>query len=141
MRLVPKWFAALLVASCVACGSSLPEPEFKTQPVQAFEEVPYPPPPPLAEVVPRFDDGRAVWVDGYWAWRGSKYLWLRGGWVLPPDGAHYAPWQLAYRSDGALFLAQPSWYGADDKRLREPETLVPARTPTNEVTPEDQLSH
>jgi len=137
---VPKWLGALLGATSVACGGSLPEPEFRTQPLKAFEEVPYPPPAPLAEAVPRLEGDRAVWIDGYWAWRGSKYTWLRGGWVLPPAGARYAPWQLRYRDDGALFFAQPSWYGPNDVRLRKPETLLPARTPSDEVTSEDPQS-
>jgi len=124
-----------------ACGASLPPPELTTHPPRSYVEVPYPPPAALAEVVPRFEDDRAVWLDGYWAWRGRKYVWLRGGWVLPAPGARYAPWRVVYRSDGMLLFAQGSWYDERGRRLRDPETLVPARTPTNEVTPEDRVSH
>jgi hypothetical protein len=138
---IPRWLAAPLAAIWVGCGPSLPQPEFTEHPLRAFEEVPYPPPAPLAEVVPRFDDGRAVWIDGYWVWRGRKYFWLRGGWVLPSNGARYAPWQLRYSAEGTLFFAQSNWYGPDGRPLRQPDTLLPARTPSNEVTPEDQLSH
>lgn len=91
--------------------------------------------------MPAFDDDQAVWVDGHWSWRGGKYAWLRGGWVLPPPGVRYAPWRLFYRKDGTLMFASGAWYDANFNEVRGPETLLPARTPSNEVTPEDEGSH
>jgi hypothetical protein len=134
--------APLAAGLCVAlvtcgCGGSLPGPPLVGHPARAYFEVPYPPPAALAEVVPRFDHDRAVWVDGHWAWRGKKYAWLRGGWVLPRTGARYAPWRMVYRADGTLLFAPGAWYDDRGNLLREPETLLPARTPSNEVTPEE----
>ena len=123
------------------CSSGLPGPAVAVHPGRAFVEVPYPPPAALVEVVPDAPAGDAVWVDGYWSWRGNKYAWLRGGWMLPPAGARYALWHLRYRADGTLFFAQGAWYDAHSNRVRDPETLLPARTPSNEVTPEDQRTH
>jgi WXXGXW repeat (2 copies) len=37
-------------------------------------ETPPPPPPPPAN----------VWAPGYWAWDGTKYVWVPGGYVVAP---------------------------------------------------------
>src|SRR5690242_5439674 len=78
----------------VACGSSLPAPDSAQQPLSAYEEVPYPPPAALSEVVPaRPKVADVVWLDGEWLFQGTGYVWHRGGWVVPPRQAGYAAWQ------------------------------------------------
>jgi hypothetical protein len=124
--------------ACVACGSSLPEPKHARQPRSEFLPVPYPPPAGFSEVVPPAPNGGALWIDGYWAWRGRAYVWQRGGWVVPPAGARLAPWHVRYLSDGTLMFADEVWYDAQLKPIPSPKALVPAFTPPNVLTPEAQ---
>lgn len=104
----------------------------------AFTEVPYPPPAALVEVVPRARPRGAVWVDGYWTWRGSHYVWQRGGWVLPPPESTFAPWRTKYTKQGQLLFAPGRWYGPDAQEIDPPDVVVPARTPPNQRTVETE---
>lgn len=132
-------FAALACALCCAgCGTRLPEPSHARQPRSEFLPVPYPPPASFSEVVPPAPKPDAVWVDGHWAWRGRTYVWQRGGWVEPPEGARVAPWRVRYLRDGTLMLADEIWYDKSLRRIERPPVLVPAYTPPNELTPESQ---
>ncbi len=108
-------------------------------PLAAYVEVPYPPPAALAETVPpRPERDGAVWVDGEWVSHGNEYVWRRGGWVVPPARSQFAPWRAWYRRDGRLMMAPGTWYDAKHERLRRPEPVAPAATPTNDFTPETQ---
>jgi hypothetical protein len=100
--------------------------------------VPYPPPAALVEVAGEPPDDSCVWIDGHWAWRGGHYVWNRGGWVLPPEGLYYAPWESAFARDGRLLFAQGTWYDATGRKVPPPDIVKPARTPPNEVTSEFQ---
>ena len=42
------------------------------------------PPPPQAEVFGVAPAPGMVWVNGYWNWGGSHYVWSPGGWQRPP---------------------------------------------------------
>ena len=44
-----------------------------------------PPPAPLVEYVPVAVPGH-VWVPGYWAWNGHRYVWSRGVWEMARPG-------------------------------------------------------
>ena len=123
---------------CVACSASLPTPPLIMQPRSEFLPVPYPPPAAFAETVPEKPAASAVWVDGYWAWRGKLYVWQRGGWVVPPLGARYAPWRLHYSKDGTLLFAEATWYDAKGHLMESPTMARSAFTPPNELTPETQ---
>jgi hypothetical protein len=103
-------------------------------------EVPYPPPAALVEVVPERPDRSAVWVDGYWVWRGRSYVWQRGGWVHAPDGAAYASWQANLAQDGRLLFAPGTWYDDKRQRLDPPSVLEAARTPPNQTTSESEVA-
>ena len=131
-----------LAAACyllTACGSTaLPEPAPARQPRSEYLPVPYPPPAGFAEVVPPQPNGDAVWIDGHWAWRGRKYVWERGGWVVPPAGARYAHWRVRYAQDGTLLFAEEVWYDTKLKPMASPATALPAYSPPNELTPESQ---
>ena len=124
-----------LVAS--GCSSHLPAPPRTAHPLRAYVEVPYPPPAALVEVVPDApkDDG-AVWLDGYWTWRGRHYVWQRGGWLVPPEGAAYASWQSVFTRDGRIVFAPGLWYGPEQRPLPAPRVLAEARTPPNQTTTE-----
>jgi hypothetical protein len=131
----------LLVAVSSACSSSLPAPPETAHPMRAYIEVPYPPPAALVETVPKppeADD--AVWVDGNWVWRGRYYVWQRGGWLAPPEGASYATWQSLLAKDGRIVFATGQWYGPDHRPVAAPKMLAVARTPTNQTTIETEAA-
>lgn len=123
---------------CVACGGGWPVPAYTRQPRSEYMPVPYPPPAGFSEVVPPNPKKNAVWIDGRWAWRGQTYVWQRGGWVRPPEGARVAPWQVRYTRDGTLLFADETWYDARSKPIVSPKPVLPAYTPPNQLTPESQ---
>ena len=45
-----------------------------------------PPPPARVEVFGVAPGPGFVWVDGYWNWSGSRYVWAPGRWQRPPRG-------------------------------------------------------
>ncbi|HEX3776459.1 MAG TPA: YXWGXW repeat-containing protein [Polyangiaceae bacterium] len=116
----------------------MPEPKLARQPRSEYLPVPYPPPAAFSEVVPPAPNRGALWIDGHWAWRGRTYVWQRGGWVLPPRGARFAPWNAHYTRDGTLLFADEIWYDAKLQPMPSPKKLVSAFTPPNELTPETQ---
>jgi hypothetical protein len=128
---------ALLIALAVAalaaaCGSSLPTPETGVHPrdYTTFVEVPYPPPPARVEFVPPKPADGAVWVDGQWDWEGKRWVWLPGGWVMPPANGYFAPWVTVRRVDGKLFFAKASWHDRSGTPIAEPKVLAPAASGT-----------
>ncbi len=141
-----RWLrgSALLCSACFfACGSStLPEPEVGPHPADEYIEVPYPPPAAAAEVVPPSPQSDAVWVDGQWIWRGRYYVWQRGGWLIPPAGAYFAPWRKYYTKDGTLYFADGTWRRKSDRaRIVHPPFVRSAETPATRNTPESVLAH
>ena len=109
--------------------------------MRAYIEVPYPPPAALVETVPnRPEEDDAVWVDGHWIWRGRYYVWQRGGWLVPPDGASYATWQSLLAKDGRIVFATGQWYGADHRPIAAPKMVAVARTPSNQTTIETEAA-
>ncbi len=50
-----------------------------------------PPPAPYAEVVPAMPYPGAVWVGGYWGWRGGRHQWVPGYYERPRAGYRYEP--------------------------------------------------
>lgn len=136
MRSLPLLLAAVPLASC---GGSLPQPRQTAPGADGFVEVPYPPPAALSELVPaRPENQGAVFIDGGWLWSGSYYTWDRGGWVVPPRGARFAPWAFRYTADGRMLFSRGRWMGPSGQFISPPPILVPALTPPNEVTAEFQ---
>jgi hypothetical protein len=88
--------------------------------------------------VPPQPRSNALWIDGHWAWRGGKFVWQRGGWVVAPEGARFAHWRIRYSQDGTLQFAEDTWYNAKLQPMQRPKTLVSAFTPPNVLTPETQ---
>jgi hypothetical protein len=133
-------FRTLLCASLLsACSGYLKAPPAAQHPASAFEEVPYPPPAALSETVPEKPETDVVWLDGEWQFRGSSYVWRRGGWVVAPQAGRFAPWELRYTSDGRLLMANGSWYDEQQRVVPTVEPMRPAATPPNEVTRETQV--
>jgi hypothetical protein len=50
-----------------------------------------PPPSPYVEVQPAMPYPGAVWVDGYWGWRGGRHHWVPGYYERPRAGYRYEP--------------------------------------------------
>jgi hypothetical protein len=133
--------ALLFCCISAACGSALPEPPKGPHPSGEYIEVPYPPPAAAAEVVPPSPQSDAVWVDGQWIWRGRYYVWQRGGWVIPPAGAYFAPWSKFYTKDGTLYFADGAWRRTSDRaRIASPRFVRSANTPATRYTPESVLT-
>lgn len=127
-----------LAALSAACGASLARPALTSHRPDDFIEVPYPPPAALVETVGPKPGATAVWVSGYWDWAPGQYVWLRGGWVAPPEGYHHAPWVSRYANDGRILFARTVWFDARGRRVPDPELVAPATTPPNYVTSEFQ---
>jgi hypothetical protein len=129
--------AGLLMA---ACGSRLPAPPTGPHPSNSttYIEVPFPPPPAQVEIIPlRPPDAGAVWVDGEWSWQGKRWVWLPGGWVVPPARGYFAPW-LVYRLDnGRLLFAPGAWHASTGEKLPNPVVLEAARNGLQEEGPSE----
>jgi WXXGXW repeat (2 copies) len=70
-----------------------------------YARVPLPPPPPGAVYARGYAPGPGyVYRDGYYNWSGRSYVWIGGGWVLPPrpravwiaPGWHGRRWRGGY---------------------------------------------
>jgi hypothetical protein len=44
------------------------------------------PPAPYVEVVPAIPFAGAIWIGGYWGWRGGRHAWVAGRWEHPRPG-------------------------------------------------------
>lgn len=50
------------------------------------------PPPPRYAVVGVAPGPGYVWAEGFWDWRGGRYVWVTGRWMRPPHpGAVWVP--------------------------------------------------
>jgi len=68
-----------------------------------------PSPPPYAETVSAPPGPNAVWVPGYWASDGRRYVWIAGVWQVPPPNAHtYVAAHWEYQADRYVYV-QSSW--------------------------------
>ena len=127
---------AVAAAVTLSCGSTLPAPETARHSHDAYEVVPYPPPSALVEIIPESPSPGAVWVDGYWAWRGRHYVWERGGWVAPAEGLRVSRWDARYLKSGELLYAPTIWRDAAGRTIEPPRFLLPAAAPPNQETAE-----
>ena len=72
--------------------------------------VPFPPPPPKVEEIPEAPSNDHVYVDGQWSWQVRRWVWIPGGWVVPPPGASFARWKVERLPNGALVYYQGHWH-------------------------------
>ena len=49
------------------------------------------PPAPQVEVIPAIPFAGAVWIGGYWGWRGGRHYWAPGYWSQPRPGYYWRP--------------------------------------------------
>jgi hypothetical protein len=91
--------AAALLSACVVAPH--PYRTVYSQPVPVgAQPVPYDgdeavvdmaPPAPYVEVVPVIPFAGAVWIGGYWGWRGGRHAWVGGRWEQPRAGYGWRP--------------------------------------------------
>jgi len=108
-----RWALALL---CAACGRA---PEAARPVADEFVEVDYPPPPAQIEEREETLAGRPEcrWLNGHYQWRGRRWQWVEGTWIVPPAGCSYALALSSYSRPPAarLYYTPPRWYRADGK--------------------------
>ena len=66
-----------------------PVPAYSQAPESVYQEeavVDVAPPAPYVEVVPAIPFAGAVWIGGYWGWRGGRHAWVGGRWEQPRPG-------------------------------------------------------
>jgi hypothetical protein len=101
-----------------ACSATLPVPPGGPVPATAFTtEVPYPPPAARVEVVSTRTRAGTVWLDGQWDWDGKAWAWVAGGWVEPPQGAYFTPWEVRREPDGRLLFARATFRDRSGRAL------------------------
>jgi hypothetical protein len=118
----PPGSSALLVAIGVAfatsaCGPSLPLPRLgEHDKDEVGVSVPYAPPPPKVEIIPKapVNQPTAVWVDGQWMWRGRRWEWLDGKWQVPFEGGRYAPPSIVYLPGKQIEWIAGHWHYGDE---------------------------
>ncbi|HZV92234.1 MAG TPA: hypothetical protein VFF72_03400 [Caldimonas sp.] len=49
------------------------------------------PPAPYVETIPVAPFVGAVWIGGYWGWRGNRHVWVPGRYEAPRPGYHWEP--------------------------------------------------
>ena len=99
---LPLW--TLFALALAACASKLPVPQVGAHDGETPVIVPYPPPPPQAEVIGDFPTGQ-VWLDGQWKWDGRMWHWTAGHWETLSNDSLYAPPSITYLPDGTI-----GWY-------------------------------
>ena len=76
---------------------------------RVMTQPPSPPVAPYTETVTAPPAPNAVWVPGYWAFDGRRYLWVAGAWAIPPPNAHaYFPAHWENQGDRYVYV-QSSW--------------------------------
>ncbi len=71
-----------LLAGCVVA----PAPYYGYAGYPAYVTVPAPPPAPQVEVVGVAPAPGYLWISGFWAWGGARYVWHPGRWTAPRPG-------------------------------------------------------
>jgi hypothetical protein len=105
----------------LGCASSLPSPPVSAHGPDEFIDVPYPPPPVRADIVPPRPHSSSVWIDGEWHWQGTRWGWRRGAWVIPPEGATFARWKT--QRDGGRVQHATSVFHLADGQSVDPSEL------------------
>jgi hypothetical protein len=64
-----------------------------------------PPAPRAVGVIGVAPGPRHAWVDGYWAWRGNRYVWIPGRWRKIPRGrSAWVPGYWTPRGGGWVWI-------------------------------------
>ena len=93
-RLLIVPFAAALLSACVVAPYPARRVVYSPPVFVGAQPVPYDdeavvdvaPPAPYFEVVPVAPVAGAIWIDGYWGWRGGRHAWVGGRWEQARPG-------------------------------------------------------
>jgi WXXGXW repeat (2 copies) len=118
LLLIAPLSAAALLSGCVVAPYPARRAVY-TQPVPAYSEaapvyaddavVDVAPPAPYVEVRPVLPYAGAVWIGGYWGWRGGRHAWVPGYYERPRPG--YAWRGHGWVNDGGRWhLRGGGWY-------------------------------
>jgi len=66
------------------------------------------PPAPYVETVPLAPFLGAVWIGGYWGFRGGRHEWVPGRYEAPRPGYHWEPHRWV-QHDGRWHLEGGAW--------------------------------
>ena len=66
------------------------------------------PPAPYYETVPPPPFVGAVWIDGYWGWRGGRHVWIGGRYEQGRPGYGWQPHRWV-QHDGRWHLEEGHW--------------------------------
>jgi hypothetical protein len=78
-----NWKSGVLVAALMAATSVIPAIG------QIGIVIGREPPPMRYERRPPMPGPGFAWIDGYWGWRGGRYVWVPGRWERPPYAGAY----------------------------------------------------
>lgn len=66
------------------------------------------PPAPYYETRPVVPYAGAIWISGYWGWRGGRHHWMPGYWERPRHGYTWRP-HAWHRHGGRWALRGGGW--------------------------------
>jgi hypothetical protein len=66
------------------------------------------PPAPYVETLPPPPFAGAVWINGYWGWRGGRHVWVGGRYEHPRPGYVWSPHRWV-QHDGSWHLEEGHW--------------------------------
>lgn len=107
-----------LLIGCVLAGAGCyHDDEYATQPAYATRPVTVAvaPPAPVDEMPPPEPFRGAVWMAGYWDWRGdtNRYVWVAGHWATAPRvGVAYMPPSWRADARGGYYRVPGRWVSA-----------------------------
>lgn len=109
--------AASAAALVMGCGSGIPLPANGPHTGDEPVYVPFPHPAAKPEIIPPVDVAgeNAVWVDGEWEWKGTRWVWQPGRWDTPYPGSYYARPVVIRMPDGRLAWYRGAWHSAAPK--------------------------
>ena len=90
---IPRLAACALFAAALSACVVAPAPRRAVYVEPAGEVVitDRAPPAPHVEVVPAPPFVGAVWLNGYWGWRGGRHVWVGGRYEAPQPGYRWRP--------------------------------------------------
>ncbi len=115
-----RTLAALLLGVVVAGAGCYSDEYYPAQTAYAPRPatVAVAPPPPVDEVPPSTPYPNAVWMSGYWAWRGDlgRHVWVAGHWGMPPQpGLAYMPPSWHATDNGSWYLMPGRWVAGPNR--------------------------
>ena len=81
---------SVFIALCLAASASVMPAHSDVEGAVIVRTVA--PPPARDETAPAFRNG-FDWSPGFWDWRGTRYVWMKGEWVREKPGFRWESWR------------------------------------------------